>query len=165
MKVKDLFKKATAFVLASLFVVGCFLSQSTHAQSVTSLTGQYGCLFTKNFAGFTVSNETGSGITGVNFLLYLDFTNSTLDFNVIGVNNYGDSGGSSTKTVSGTGRNGKLSVTTGPITNSFVMSGTFTGETVTAILMPVNAGATLLLQSGGGTSGLNEPTAGVCNKV
>jgi hypothetical protein len=166
MKFDYLHKKIIISLFAGVLILGgLFYSRPIKAQTVTTLTGQYGCLFTKNFAGFTVSNETGTGITGVNFLVYLDFTNSTFDFNLLGVHNYGDSGGASTNTASIAARGGQLSVTTGPITNSFLMSATISGSTITAILMPVNGGSTLLLQSGGGASGLNEPTAGVCNKV
>ena len=72
-------------------------------------------------------------------------------------------------TSSESAKNGTITVANGPLTNTFTVTGTFYTPGYSFVssynLMPVNGGATLLLQEGTAASGDGEPATGACNKV
>lgn len=147
----------------------CSILLPLHAQQITSLTGQYGCLLNRNFGGYNLALIQGTNdgsITGSNFLIHFDFANSKWELNVVGLKTWGVE-----KVIPGSRAvtNGTLSVTKGPLTNTFFITATVTvpGQTyvTTFNIMPVNGGSTLLLQQGIAGNGDGEPTTGVCNKV
>lgn len=140
-----------------------------HAQQVTSLTGQYGCILNKNFGGYNVANvkTTNDGsTTGSNYLMYFDFTNKIFEINVVGLKTWGVA---KIITSSESAKNGTITVANGPLTNTFTVTGTFYTPGYSFVssynLMPVNGGATLLLQEGTAASGDSEPATGACNRV
>ena len=157
-------------LLPAIFLSLIFsLALPLNAQQITSLTGQYGCLLNRNFGGYSLAliNSANDGsITGSNFLIHFDFANSKWELNVVGLKTWGVE-----KVITGSRAvtNGILSVTKGPLTNTFFITATVTvpGQTyvTTFNIMPVNGGATLLLQQGIAGNGDGEPTTGVCNKV
>jgi hypothetical protein len=152
-----------------IFWVMGFLSLHTHAQKISTLTGQYGCLLNRNFGGYDLaliqSTDDGS-ITGSNFLIYFDFNSKTSELNVVGSKTWGV-----TKIIPGelTVTNGTLSVGKGPLTHSFLVTTTIAtpkgNYSIAFNLLPVNGGATLLVQSATSGTGYGGPTTGVCNKV
>lgn len=125
-----------------------------HAQQITSLTGQYGCILNKNFGGYNVANvkTTNDGsTTGSNYLMYFDFTNKRFEINVVGLKTWGVA---KIITSSESAKNGTITIANGPLTNTFTVTGTFYTPGYSFVssynLMPVNGGATLLLQEGTG---------------
>ena len=164
-------KLLAGIALGASIVCGAMYIKPIKAQAVTSLSGQYGCILNKNFAGYNVadvtSNNTGS-ITGSNYMMYMDFTNSGFQVNVIGLKTWGVS---SIVTGSATVTNGSLSVSAGPLTNSFTATATLVDtqlnvtDHLTFNLMSVNGGNTLMLQQGLGGNGDGEPSTGVCNRI
>lgn len=157
--------KVIAGVFLGLVIsAGILYTSNTKAQAVTTLTGQYGCILNKNFGGATVAYETGTGITGSNFMMYLDFTNPGSQMSVVGWRNWG---GASLMQADAALTTGTLSKTSGPLTNSFLVTTTFNSgnDVVKFNVMSVNGGTTLLVQSGMVGSGMGDPLTGVCNKV
>ena len=160
-------KILASFVAGGLLVSSAIYLQPTKAQSVTTLSGQYGCILNRNFSGIPITGGVNSNITGSNFMMYLDFNGRNAQMTVVGLNSWGNSAYSNaTATITA----GVLSVSAGPLTNSFTATINFTyqgqsGNITTYNLMSVNGGNTLLVQ--GGITGNNdgEPTTGVCNKV
>jgi hypothetical protein len=145
------------------------LALPLHAQQISSLSGQYGCILNKNFGGYNVANikTTNDGsTTGSNALIYFDFTNNKFEMSAVGLKTWGVA---KIITTSETGKNGTISVTKGPLTNTFTVTGTFDTPGYTYVssynLMPVNGGTTLLLQQGTAASGDGEPSTGACNKI
>ena len=157
-------------LLISIFLSILFsFALPSHAQQISSLTGQYGCIFNKNFGGFNAANVKGTNdgsMTGSNSLIYFDFSNSKYEENAIGMNTWGVP---NIVMNSITVKNGTVSVSKGPLTNSFSVSATvnYNGEVSvsTYLLLSVNGGATLLLQSGIKGNGDGEPATGACNRV
>lgn len=157
-------------LLSAIFLSLIFLlALPLRAQQITSLTGEYGCILNKNFGGYNVANikTTNDGsTTGSNYLMYFDFTNNKFEINVVGLKTWGVA---KIITSSDSARNGTISVAKGPLTNTFTVTGTFYTPGYSFIssynLMPVNGGATLLLQEGTAASGDGEPATGACNKV
>ena len=155
-------KLIVGVAIGASIVCGALFIKPIRAQAVTSLSGQYGCIVNKNFAGATVSYETGSGITGSNYMMYLDFTKSTGQLSVVGWDNWGAAGlKQDAVVVTGAG----LTVASGPLTNSFVVTGGTGANATQFYMMSVNGGTTLLVQSGYPNSGNGEPLTGVCNKI
>lgn len=155
----------TATLLAFIFSFALPL----HAQPITTLTGQYGCIYNKNFGGFNAANikSTNDGsITGATSLIYFDFSSGKYEENIVGMNTWGVP---NVVMNSITVKNGTLSISRGPLTNSFNVSATVTGNgqtwVSTYLLLSVNGGATLLLQSGIKGNGDGEPATGACNKL
>ena len=139
------------------------------AQQINSLSGQYGCLLNRNFGGYNlalIQDKDNGTITASNFLIYFDFTNSGFQLNVVGLKTWGVE---KITTGSRAVTNGTISVAKGPLSNSFMVTANIPtpvqNYVVTFNLMPVNGGATLLLQSGVTGNGDGEPSTGVCNKV
>lgn len=157
------------FIVIAFCSLSYFFVAPLHAQQFNSLSGQYGCVLNRNFGGYNVANiqsTVDENITGSNFLMFLDFTNNKVEVNAVGLKTWGVA-----KIITGSIAitNGYISVTKGPIANTFKVTATMTtnGQSFTTIynLMPVNGGATLLLQSALTGSGDGEPTTGACNKV
>ncbi len=164
-------KLLAGIAIGALMVFGGVYIEPSKAQAVSSLSGQYGCVLNKNFAGYNVTNvkSTNDGsITGSNYLMYLDFTNKGFQVNVIGLKTWGVS---SIIPGSATVKNGTLSVAPGPLTNSFTASASVFDPqqnvtwNLTFNLMSVNGGSTLLLQEGISGNGDGEPSTGACNRV
>ena len=158
-------KLVTAIFLSLVFSSALPL----RAQQITSLTGQYGCIYNKNFGGFNAANikSTNDGsITGATSLIYFDFSNGKYEENIVGMNTWGVP---NIVMNSISGINGTISTSKGPLTNSFNVSATVrvNGQTwvSTYLLLSVNGGATLLLQSGIKGNGDGEPATGACNKI
>jgi len=158
--------KRTTITLLSLML---FFALPLKAQQITSLTGQYGCIYNKNFGGFNAANikSTNDGsITGSNSLIYFDFSNGKYEENAVGMNTWGVP---NIIMNSITVKNGTVSVSKGHISNSFSVSATIrdNGQTwvSTYLLLSVNGGATLLLQSGIKGNGDGEPATGACNRI
>jgi hypothetical protein len=156
------------FLICLAFLASFF--QTLNAQTATTLSGQYGCILNRNYAGFSTlsGSVAGSGITGTNFMLYFDFTAKTAQVSVVGVHNWGTS---NVQTASLAGPYGTLSISTGPLTNSFLVSVTqysqlqpTNGGVNTYLLMSTNGGNNLLVQSGTGPED-GQPSTGVCNKI
>jgi hypothetical protein len=152
----------------SFLVLLFVLFQTTFSQASTALTGQYGCLLNKNFGGYNTNNNSSTGFTGSNHLMYFDFNAGTFALNVVGVTNWGLSG-ISTKAMALT--SATVSVSVGPIPNTYAalvsIAANGTSNLITYVLMPTNSGNTLLLQETPTTS-INtngEPSTGVCNKI
>ena len=139
---------------------------SIFTQAATSLTGQYGCLLNKNFGGYNTNNNSSTGFTGSNLLMYFDFTAGTFAVNVVGVTNWGLSG-ISTKAMALT--SATVNVSVGPIPNTYTalvsIAANGTQNLITFNLMPTNSGNTLLLQEGVAGNNDGEPSTGVCNKI
>ena len=155
----------SAIFLASLFS----FTLPLHAQQTTSLTGQYGCILNKNFGGYNIAlikSSSDGTTTGSNYLMYFDFNSKTLEINVVGLKTWGVA---SIITSSVSAKNGTITVANGPLTNTFTVTGTFYSPGYSFVssynLMPVNGGATLLLQEGTAESGDKEPATGACNKI
>ena len=160
---------AQRLIILILLISSVFV-QNTRAQAVSTLSGQYGCILNRNYAGFSTlsGSVVGSGITGTNFMLYFDFTAKTAQVSVVGVHNWGTS---NVQTASLAGPYGTLSISTGPLTNSFLVSVTqysqlqpTNGGVNTYLLMSTNGGNNLLVQSGTGPED-GQPSTGVCNKI
>lgn len=154
--------------LTLLLLVTSFMSP-LRAQPLNSLTGQYGCIYNKNFGGFNAANikSTNDGsITGATSIIYFDFSNGKYEQNIVGMNTWGVPNIVMNNI---TIKNGTLSISKGPLTNSFNVSATVTGNgqtwVSTYLLLSVNGGATLLLQSGINGNGDGEPATGACNKI
>lgn len=149
--------------LISFLVFLSSFIQVANAQSL-SLSGQYGCILNRNYAGFsTLSGSVkGSGITASNFMLYLDFSAKTSRASVVGVINWGTS---TVQTTAVAGDIGTLMVANGPITNSFLVTVKENSGTVTFLMMPTNGGNNLLVQSGIAGTDDGQPSTGVCNKI
>jgi len=83
---------AQRLIILILLISSVFV-QNTRAQAVSTLSGQYGCILNRNYAGFSTlsGSVVGSGITGTNFMLYFDFTAKTAQVSVVGVHNWGTS--------------------------------------------------------------------------
>lgn len=152
-----------------IFLMTSLSCLHANAQPITSLTGQYGCMANRNFGGYDLALIQGTddgNITGSNFMMYIDFTNKSMEFNVVGSKTWGVS-----KIIKGeiAVTNGKISIENGPLTNSFLIKSTIStpkqSHLLTFNLMPVNGGATLLLQSGTSGNGDSTPIAGACNKI
>lgn len=156
-------------IIFTFFALLAAYAPYAYSQTITTLTGQYGCILNKNFGGYNlanIKNTEDGGITGSNYLIFFDFTNKKMEMNVIGLKTWGVS-----KIVTGSVpiTNGIISLNKGPLTNTFTVTGTFTAPGQTFVssynLMPVNGGATLLLQEGIGATGDGEPSTGACNKI
>jgi hypothetical protein len=162
-------KLIAGVAIGAAIVCGALFIQPTKAQTASSLSGQYGCILNKNFAGYNLADvkSTNDGsITGTNQMMYMDFTKNGFQINVIGLKTWGVANivpGSATVT------NGTLSVVPGPLTNSFSVTTSVTNAgttwTMTYYLMPVISGSTLLLQSGITANGDGEPSTGVCSRI
>ncbi len=104
----------------------------------------------------------GGGITGTNFMLYFDFSAKTAQISVVGVNNWGTS---TVRTASLSGDFGTLTVASGPLTNSFLVTVKENSGTNTFLMMSTNGGNNLLVQSGIAGTDDGQPSTGVCNKI
>lgn len=164
-------KLLVGIAFGASLICGALYIKPIKAQAVSSLSGQYGCILNKNFAGYNVTdvNSVNNGsITGSNYMMYMDFTNNGFQLNVIGLKTWGVG---SIVTGSATVTNGSLSISSGPLTNSFTATANVVDtqnnvtDHLTFNLMSVNGGTTLLLQEGIAGNGDGEPSTGVCNKV
>jgi hypothetical protein len=166
----EFFKMKTTLtkLLILLSLIFPVLVLTAKAQALPILTGQYGCILNRNYAGFSTlsGSVVGQGITGTNFMFYFDFNSKTAQISVVGVNNWGTS---SVKTASAAGPFGTIVVESGPLTNSFMVVVTeYTGQppkTNTFLMMPTNNGNNLLVQSGINGTDDGQPSTGVCNKI
>lgn len=168
----------TAFFLGATVATSVLFLSPLKAQSSDVLSGQYGCLVNKNFAGFD-AYLLGSSRVGYHYMWYLDFTNKTSQMVSLHlISNYGKSDaatfyapGASNSPYSGSSVSGSLSqVTRFPTVNAYLVRNTLTSPegvsyVVTGVFMPVNGGNTLMVSSGAGGNGDSEPFTGVCNKI
>ena len=147
---------ATAMLALTVFATYNIKPKIANAQSA-SLSGQYGCVLNKNFGGYT-TELNGNSYTS-NFLMYIDFSGNTFQRQIAGVTNFNQS----TANVSYSNQTGSITVASGPVTNSYTVSGTYQSSVVMGItVVSVNGGNTLLV-SESATSDI--PTTGVCQKV
>lgn len=150
--------------------------QSNAQSSSISLSGKFGCLVNKNFAGFD-AGLVGSTRVGYHYMLHFDLTTKTSQIISIHlIDNYGKSnvttnwapGASATPVGNGAGI---LEVKENPnFPGAFLIRSTSTGDnntkwTTTYVAMSVNNGNTLMISSGAGGNADNEPFTGVCQKI
>lgn len=158
-------KHIKGFLAGSLISLSLAYIPTLKAQSSPSLSGQYGCLVNKNFAGYD-AHLNGAKNVGYNYMLYLDFTNKTSQLAAHLISNFNQADVEET-TISST--QGSLDVKNGDITNSHKVTSTIIYNnkslSITINAMSVNSGNTLLVSSGTGGSGDSTPFNGVCTKV
>lgn len=157
-------------------VMCLFGSGISNAQSVTTLSGQYSCIFNRSFGGFD-ANYLGDS-TYSNLMLYIDFNTKLFEVNAIAVYKYGDAAAGNYRVTA----SGSLTWTDGPIKNSFAVAAplttlkytgepsfSITGVSINFYLSPVNNGNTLLVQGPDNTGRIepsgSAPNTGICNKI
>lgn len=166
-------KSSTSFGLLYLAgIILSFLSFACNAQTVPSPTGQYSCLFNRNFDGHNASSA-GDG-THLNLMLWMDFGAKLAEVNAIVIDNYGDATAGNYRVTA----TGSFTVIDGPIKNSLQVNISLTtlkysdnpaftlnDTSLDFYLSPVNGSNTLLIQGPAHSLTRSAPDTGVCNKI
>lgn len=162
----------TKKTISRCFFIACiFLSATVNAEPVTGLSGKYGCMMNRNFVGMTEAKKGDDGISS-NVIGYFDFSNKTMEANIIDINGFG----LSTAVIYQHKIQGNFEVTSGPIGSSYLITitATVTNSDNPAVqinnlinvsfnAMLVNSGATMFLQ--GVPPKIGSPETMVCNKM
>lgn len=131
------------------------------AAGVSGLSGTYSCMTNRNFAPMMTYMQGSTGV-GANTLATFNFDTGGVEIAV-----YTNSAwGTSNPTAQVGSTTGTFTQATGPITGSYTLSATVTGNSnpIKMNVLPSNAGNTLFVSMTPSTGNGGTPETGVCQK-
>jgi hypothetical protein len=131
------------------------------ATTASGLTGQYSCLLNRQLVPY-VSSLTGGSSIGVTIIANIDYSKNSAAFGVFMADNFGKANAAGTLfNTAGTFTEIKYS----PVPNAYKLIVSIAdGSTVDLMIMPVNAGNSLLVSTGE-REAAKAPWSGVCQKI